>query len=427
MEEKFQVGPDFPKLLDNNDPLGHFKQRFYIREGVIYMCGNSLGLASKDAEEGLLNAIEKWKEEGVKIWTVDDSKYYLYSSYLARLLVPIVGADEDEIAVTNTTTTNIHQVISTFYKPTSTKYKILVDDINFPTDRYAIESQVRLKGYDPKDAVKVVESINGKFLNEDDVIDAMSPDVAIVFLPAVYYRTAQVVDMEKVTNAAKERDILIGWDLCHAVGVLELDLKKLDSDFAVWCNYKYLNGGPGSAAALYINRKHFNLLPGMAGWFGNKSETQFLLRQEFDHQKDAGGWQIGTPNIFSMAPLEGALKMFKEAGISNIRKKSLHITKYLMYLIEAKLTKYGFTIGSYKEDSKRGGHVCLQHDEGYRISLALKDRKVVSDFRDPNVIRVTPTALYTSYSDVYEMVDILIDVMEKQSYLNFSLKLNLVV
>ncbi|XP_026750968.2 kynureninase-like [Galleria mellonella] len=427
MEVKFQDGVDFSKLLDNNDPLGHFRQRFYIRKHVVYMCGNSLGLASKDAEAGLLRALDKWKEEGVAIWNIDDSKYYLYSSHLARLLAPIVGSEEDEIAVMDTTTTNIHQVISTFYKPTDAKYKILVDDINFPTDRYAIDSQVRLKGYDPRDAVKVVKSIDGKFINEDDVIDAMTPDVAIVFLPTVYYRTAQVLDMEKVTKAAKDRGILVGWDLCHAIGILEIDLKALDCDFAVWCNYKYLNGGPGSAAALYINRKHFNLLPGLAGWYGNRVETQFLLRQEFDHQKDAGGWQIGSPNVFSMAPLKGALKMFNEAGMANIRKKSLHITKYLMYLVEKKLKKYGFTIGNYREDSKRGGHVCLEHNEGYRISLALKDRGVVPDFRDPNIIRLTPTALYTSYTEVYEVVNILIDIMENHSYLNISLKRKLVV
>ncbi|KAM3958498.1 kynureninase [Aphomia sociella] len=427
MEGKYEEGPDFPKLLDNNDPLGHFRQRFYLKKGVIYMCGNSLGLASKDAEEGLLIALEKWKEEGVAIWNVDNSKYYLYSSYLARLLSPIVGADEDEIAVMETTTTNIHQVISTFYKPTYDKYKILVDDINFPTDRYAIDSQVILKGYDPKDAVKVVKSPDGKFLNEDDVIEAMTPDVAIVFLPTVYYRTAQVLDMEKVTRAAKDRGIIIGWDLCHAIGALEINLKDLDSDFAVWCNYKYLNGGPGSAAALYINRKHFNLLPGMAGWYGNKTETQFLLRQEFDHQKDAGGWQIGSPNVFSMATLEGALKMFNEAGMADIRRKSLHITRYLMHLVELKLSKYGFTIGNSMEDSKRGGHICLEHDEGYRISLALKARRVVPDYRDPNVIRMTPIALYTSYSEVYNVVDILVDIMKHKSYLEFSLKRNLVV
>ncbi|XP_026727583.1 uncharacterized protein LOC113493770 [Trichoplusia ni] len=415
MKDQFQIDPEYPKLLDNNDPLGQFRQRFFLKEDQIYMCGNSLGLATKDAEECVLEVMEKWKENGIKIWTVEDNKYYLYSRNLAELMAPIVGSDPDELAIFGGTTINIHQGISTFYKPTKDKYKILVDDINFPTDRYAVDSQVRLKGYEPEEAVKVVKS-RGNFMEEDDIIDAMTEDVALIFLPNVYYRTAQVLDMEKITRAAKERGILIGWDLCHGIGAVEINLKKLDADFAIWCTYKYLNGGPGSSAAIYINRKHFKRLPGLTGWYGNKIETQFLLRQEFDHQQDANGWQIGTPNVLSMASLEGALRVINEAGVPNMRKKSLHITAYLMYLIENKLSNYGFTIGNLREDSRRGGHVCLEHDEGYRISIALKARGVAQDFREPNVIRLTPTALYTSYQEVYKIVDILLDIVKTESY-----------
>ncbi|XP_063829850.1 kynureninase-like [Ostrinia nubilalis] len=415
MEKQYSDGLDYPKELDNNDRLGHFRQRFFLKKGVIYMCGNSLGLASKDAEAIILILLDKWKDHGVKIWNVDNGKYYMYSECLAKLMAPLVGAEKDEIAFAGSTTTNIHQAVSTLYKPTKDRYKILVDDINFPTvhtDRYAIDSQVRLKGYDPKDAVKVVKSVEGKFLNEDQVIEAMTEDVVLILLPTVYYRTAQVVDMAKITAAAKKRGIIIGWDLSHAVGAVEVDLKSLDADFAVWCTYKYLNGGPGATSALYVNRRHFQKVPGLAGWFGNRHETQFLLRQEFDHQPDASGWQIGTPSLLAMAGLEASLTMFNG---------------YLMYLIEKKLVEHGFTIGNNKEDSKRGGHVCLEHDEGYRISLALKARGVVPDFRDPNVIRLTPTALYTSYAEVYNVVDILLDIIKTESYKQFSVKRNLVV
>lgn len=426
MKVVYQDDSEYPKSLDNNDPLGHFRQRFYLKKDSIYMCGNSLGLATKDAEDCVLEVMERWKEEGIKIWTVKDNKYYLYSRYLSKLMGPIVGADPDEICIFGGTTINIHQGISTFYKPTKEKYKILVDDINFPTDRYAVDSQVRLQGYEPKDAVKVVKS-NGKFMDEDDIINAMTDDVALVFLPTVYYRSAQVLDMVKITKAAKERGILIGWDLCHGVGAIEINLKEVDADFAIWCTYKYLNGGPGSSAALYINRRHHKRLPGLAGWYGNKIETQFLLRQEFDHQQDANGWQIGTPNVLSMASLEGALRVINEAGIPNMRKKSLHITGYLMYLIEKKLGDYGFTVGNLREDSKRGGHVCLEHDEGYRISIALKSRGIVPDFRDPNVIRLTPTALYTSYEEVYQLVEILLDIVKTESYKAIGKNRNYVV
>ncbi|XP_063539853.1 kynureninase-like [Cydia strobilella] len=424
---KFEEGSEYPKELDNNDCLGHYRQRFYIQKGVIYMSGNSLGLASKDAEETLQIAVEKWKEESIKIWNVDDSKYFLYSKYLAKLMSPLIGVDEDEIAVTGSTTMSIHQTISTFYKPTNKRFKILVDDLNFPTDRYAVDSQVRLKGFEPSEAVKVVKSQDGKFLDEDKIIEAMTDDVAIILLPTVLYRSAQVLDMKKVTNAAKERGIIIGWDLCHAIGCVEIDLGSLDCDFAVWCTYKYLNGGPGSTAALYINRKHFKNLPGLAGWFGNKPETQFLLRQEFEHNQDGSGWQIGSPSILSMAPIEGALKMFHEAGMSNIRMKSLCLTSYLMFLIERKLSSFGFSIGNLREDSRRGGHVCLEHEEAYRISMALKSQGVVPDFREPNVIRLAPIAFYTSYVEVYDMVAILIDIMEREAHKEFSAKRNFVV
>ncbi|XP_075979640.1 kynureninase-like [Anticarsia gemmatalis] len=426
MHQEYQEDSEYPKLMDNNDPLGRFRQRFYLKKGNIYMCGNSLGLASKDAEDCILQAIEKWKDEAIKIWNVDDHKYYLYSNYLANLMAPLVGADPEEIAITGGTTINIHQAISTFYKPTEDRYKILVDDINFPTDRYAVDSQVRLHGYTPEEAVKVVKSHN-LLMNEDDIINAMTDDVAIVLLPTVYYRSAQVLDMVKISKAAKEKGIIIGWDLCHAAGSIEVNLKEVDADFAMWCTYKYLNGGPGSAAALYINRKHFTKLPGLAGWFGNKHNTQFLLKQEFDHQQNASGWQTGTPSVFSMATLEGSLKIMNEAGITNIRRKSLHITGYLMFLIESKLKEYGFAIGNLKEDEKRGGHVCLEHDEGYRISMALKAKGVVPDFRDPNVIRLTPAALYTSYEEVYKMVDILLDIAKTESYKSFNKNRNFVV
>lgn len=427
MDQKFQDGPDYPEMMDNNDRLGHFKQRFYIKNGTIYMCGNSLGLCSRDAEETLLRALEDWKDEGVKMWNIANSKYYLYSNNLAQLMAPLINADPAEVVITGSTTINIHQVISTFYKPGNVRYKILVDNLNFPTDRYAVDSQVRLKGYDPKDAVKVVESRDGSFITEDDIIQAMTEDVALILLPTVLYRSAQVLDMEKISRVAREKDIIIGWDLCHAIGAMEIDFKSLEVDFAVWCTYKYLNGGPGSSAAIYINRKHFHKLPGLTGWFGNKKETQFLLSQEFEHQQDASGMQIGSPTILSMATLEGALKIFQEAGMSNIRQKSLHITGYLMYLIETKLQKYGFSIGNLREDSRRGGHVCAEHDEGYRISLALKARGIVPDFREPNVIRMTPVALYTSYTDVYNVVEILLDIMKTDSYKEFSEKRAFVV
>lgn len=427
VKQRFESGAEFPKTLDLKDPLRHFRRRFYVQSETIYMCGNSLGLQSKDAEEAVCNMMLQWRRDAVKMWNTDNYKYKSYSHHLAAKMAPLVGADPDEIVLLGSTTTNIHQAISTFYKPTAARHRILVDDLNFPTDRYAVDSQVRLRGYEPKHAVKVVESRDGKYLNEEHVIEAMTEDVALVLLPTVLYRSAQVIDMRKITRAARERGITIGWDLSHAVGAIPLDLNSLDADFAVWCTYKYLNGGPGSTAGLYINRRHFNEPPGLAGWFGNDAATQFLLRQEFDHQRDASGWQIGTPSLLSMAALEGALAVINEAGIHEMRAKSLQLTDYLMFLLEERLAQYEFAIGNPREDNKRGGHVSLEHPEAYRISITLKECGVVVDYRDPNVLRLAPMALYTSHEDVYRMVDIMVQIMSTEQYKRVSTKRNYVV
>ncbi|KPJ18513.1 Kynureninase [Papilio machaon] len=402
-------------MLDRLDPLRQFRQRFYQTKGEIYLCGHTLGLASIDAEKSLNDLLELWKKEGVSIWMKNNRKYVKYSSLLAELIAPLIKVQPDEIVISGSCTSNIHVAMCTLYKPTSRKYKVLVDDINFSSDRYAVDSQVRLKNLDPRDAVKVVHC-QGSFMDEDLIINSMTEDVALLLLPVVYYKTSQVLEMKRICEKANELDIIIGLDVSHAIGVIDLDLQVLNIDFAVWCTYKYLNGGPGSCAGLYINKKHFHLMPGLAGWYGNKDETRLQFKQEFDHQKNANGWQIGTPCLFSMAPLQGSLEIFNEAGIKNIRKKSLRITAYLMYLIDKKLVRYGFNVGNLREDEKRGGHVCVVHVDARRISLALKSRGIVTDFREPDIMRVAPIALYNTYEEVYKFVEILLDIMKRKTY-----------
>lgn len=419
----FESTAAFAEKMDKEDRLSRFKERFYIGKDIIYMDGNSLGLCSKDAEKYLLKALSDWKEYGIDVWTHPNTNYFFYQDKLGELLAPLINAEPEEVTVCTNTTINVHQGIATFYQPTPERNKILMDDLNFPTDRYAVYSQIRLHGYDPEECLKIVESRDGKYINEDDIIAAMTEDVCLVLLPAVLYRSAQLVDMEKVTGAAHERGIYVGWDLCHSIGAVPHDFKKIDPDFALWCNYKYLNGGPGAIAGLYINKKHFNKEPGLAGWQGNNKETQFELRQTFTHAEYAGGWQTGTQPVFSMAPIEGSLRMFEEAGIENLREKSLRLTAYMMYLIDEKLTKYGFTIGNPRADTlMRGGHVALEHDDAIRINAALKNNGVVPDFRYPNVIRLAPVPLYISYSDVYEMIERIIKIMETKEYEKYSKK-----
>lgn len=423
MKNNFQADRAYAQWLDDNDPLKEIRGRFYVQKDEIYMDGNSLGLASKDAEEALLKMLETWKKEGIKLW---DGLFH-YAGKLGELSAPLINAYPDEIVITGSTTINIHQCISTLYKPTKDRYKILVDDLNFPTDRYAIDSQVRLRGYTPDEAVKVVKSSDGRLIDEEEVIAAMTNDVAIILLPTVLYRSSQVLDMRKVTKAAHDRGILIGWDLCHAIGAIPMDFKEVQPDFAVWCTYKYLSAGPGSIAGLYMNRKHFKETPGLAGWWGNKDETQFELKHQFEHQQDASGWQIGSPSFLAMAPLEGTLNIFNEVGIEKIREKSLLITAYLMYLIDEKLERYGFNVGNPREDNRRGGHVCLEHQEAYRICKALKQAGIVPDFREPNVIRLAPIALYNTYQEVYTLVETLEKIAVEKIYEQFSNERTLVV
>ncbi|MBQ8143408.1 MAG: aminotransferase class V-fold PLP-dependent enzyme, partial [Butyricicoccus sp.] len=232
----------------------------------------------------------------------------------------------------------------------------------------------------------------------------------------------QLLDLPRLTREAHARGILIGFDLCHSVGNIDHDFGSIDCDFALWCNYKYLSGGPGAIAGLYINRRHFGRGPGLAGWWGNRKDTQFELRDHFEHAQNAGGWQTGTGSVLSLAAVDGALDVYNGIEMSDVRAKSLDMTAYLMHLIDTELKQYGFTIGNPREDAVRGGHVALEHPEAIRINEALKAAGVVPDFRYPNVIRLAPQPLYIRYVDVYDMVQILKDIMENKLYEKYENK-----
>lgn len=427
MTAAFRLDLAFAQEMDEKDPLKHFKQRFYLDDEELYFDGNSLGACSMDAENALLDMIALWKKEKILLWNIEDGKYFKYPQYLGSLFAPLVNAEPNEVTVTNSVTMNIHQALSTFYKPTEKRYKILVDDLNFPTDIHAVKSQIKLHGLNPEDALVVVKSRDGRTLEEADIIHAFDEDIAVALLPSLLYRSAQLLDIDAVTKAAHAKGILIGWDLSHSIGSVPHDFKNANPDFAVWCTYKHISAGPGSSAALYINKKHFGTEPGMAGWHGNKKATLFQLSHDHDPESDADAWLTGTPNMLSMAPLEGMLKLFHEAGMDKIRKKSLDLTDYLIFLIEEKLSTYGFANGTPIPHERRGGHVALEHEEAYRICLALKDRNVVPDFREPNVIRLAPVALYTSFEDVHKVVGILEDIGENRLFENYTNKRSLVV
>ncbi|MBU6079817.1 kynureninase [Allobacillus halotolerans] len=415
-----QPTKEYAEKLDQQDALRDMKKEFYVQEDQIYLDGNSLGLMPKRAEDTLNEVIDSWKNFGIDGWSEGKYPWYYLSENLGKQVASLIGAKPEEVIVTGSTTTNLHQLAATFYRPEGKRTKILADELNFPSDIYALQSQLLLHGYDPDEHLIQVQSEDGRTIDEDKIIESMSDEVALIILPTVLYRSGQLLNIEKVTKAANERGIPIGWDGCHSVGAIPHHFHDLDVDFAYWCHYKYVNSGPGGVAGLFVHEKHLDKRPGLTGWFGSDKDRQFDMEHTFTKAHTAGAYQIGTPHIFSVAPLIGSLQLFEEAGgIEKIREKSLQQTRYMMALVEEKLMAYGFELGNPVEDEHRGGHICLEHPEAARIAKALKEQNVIPDFRAPNVLRVAPIAFYTSYADIYEAVERLQFIMENETYKAF--------
>ena len=413
---------DHARRLDAADPLRHFRARFYTRPDRIYLDGNSLGLASRDAESAVLAALEAWKHHAIDGWTEGERPWFYLAEELGALQADLVGAQPDELVVTGTTTANLHSLVATFYQPNGRRTKLLADELNFPSDIYALGSQVRLRGYDPAEHLILAKSRDGRTLHESDLIAAMTDDVGLVMLPSVLYRSGQLLDLERLTRAAHERGIPIGFDCSHSVGAVPHRLHDWGVDFAFWCNYKYVNGGPGAVGSLYVHRRHFGTQPGLVGWFGCNKERQFDMALEFDQAPGAGAWQISTPPVLSAAALYGALAISREAGIQAIRRKSLDQTTYLIHLVDQLLSAapYSFSIGTPRDEPRRGGHVALEHPEAVRLARALKARGIIPDFRPPNVIRLAPIALYTTYEELWQTVQTLRQILDTADHLQFS-------
>ncbi|HYF90734.1 MAG TPA: kynureninase [Symbiobacteriaceae bacterium] len=419
MTTQYALGPEYALDRDLQDPLRAFRDRFYVQPGRIYLDGNSLGLAGRDAEAAVLRALEDWKRHGVEGWTAGDRPWFYMAEELGALQSALMGAEPAELVVTGTTTVNLHALVATFYRPAGRRRKILTDELNFPSDLYALQSQVRLHGGDPAADLVLAPSRDGRTLDEADVIAAMTEDVALVLLPGVLYRSGQLLDMERLTRAAHERGILIGFDCCHSAGAVPHSLHDWGGDFAFWCTYKYLNAGPGAVATLFVHERHFGTLPGLTGWFGCHKNRQFDMAPQFHQAPGAGAWQISTPNVLSAAALYGSLAVHNEAGMTAIREKSLEQTGYLIFLIDSLLAPLGFAVGTPRDAARRGGHVALEHPDALRICKALKAQGVIPDFRPPDVVRLAPVALYCSYHDLWETVQVLKRIAEERLYESF--------
>ncbi len=402
--------------LDAADLLSSFREQFYAMPGTVYLDGNSLGLLSKNAEAAVLHVLQEWRERAVEGWTESDPEWFTLAETLGERAGTLIGAEPGSVVVTGSTTTNLHQLLATLYRPERERRVILADALNFPSDLYALESHLRLRGLDPQTSLRFVQSRDGFTLDETEVIAQMTEDVQMVVLPAVLFVSGQLLDMKRLAEAAKERGILIGFDLAHSIGVLPHVLAEWGVDFAFWCSYKYLNGGPGAAGGLYLAPQHWGKEPGMAGWFSGRKETQFEMRMALDPAPAAGALQIGTPPILSMAPLAGALQITQEASIEAIRAKSLKLTDFLMRMLETLHPESTFV--NPREPSRRGGQICWRHPDARQLSAALRRRGVIGDFRPPDILRLAPAPLYVSFADCVEAVSRLLDLMKSGDYRN---------
>ena len=412
------------KEMDQRDALARFKEEFYQKEGQLYMDGNSLGLMSKRAEIRLNELVDSWKTHAIEGWTEGRNPWFTLAEDMSARIAPFIGARAHEVMVTGSITSNIHQMLSTLFQPAADRSVIVVDDLNFPSDIYAVESHLRVRGLEPKTAMRKIRSNDGYTLEMADITEELKEDVAVLLLPSVLYRSGQLLPLREITEAAHAKGILVGFDLAHSIGAMPHDLHDCGVDFAVWCHYKYMNSGPGGTGGLYIHEQHHHLLPGNAGWFGSDKAKQFDMDHHFTKAQGAGAYQIGTPNIFSMAPLLGSIELFEEAGIEAIREKSLELTRLLRKLVAEHIPDLQDV--TPEADEERGGHIAFAHPEAARICKALKHAEVVPDFRAPNIIRLAPIAFYTSFCDVEEMVKRLKSIMENELYKNFSNERNVV-
>lgn len=411
------LGEAYARERDAADPLGDFADRFTLPD-ELYLDGNSLGPVSDAAEQHVDAMLSTWREYGIRGWTESDPPWFTYGESLGDDLAPLLGAAGEECIVTGTTTVNIHTLIGTFLDTLDADDRgVLVNELDFPTDHYAIRAQLRQRGLDPDEHLHLVGSRDGRTIATEDVVAAMDErEVGIVFMPSVLFRSGQLLDVEAITEAAHERDVLAGFDLAHSVGVVPHELSAHGVDFAVWCSYKYLNAGPGAVAGLYVNERHFGTMPALAGWWGHDKETQFDLNLTFTPAEDAGAWQISAVPMLSTAPLAGSLELVHGAGIDRIREKSLELTSYLMTLVDERLAGRGCTVGTPREPERRGGHVAIEHPDAYQLSQALRDRGAIVDFREPNVIRVCPAPLYVGFREVRAFVDLLADLIDERTY-----------
>jgi kynureninase len=417
----FSVDERFAREMDAQDTLHEFRDRFHLPLGkdgkpLIYFAGNSLGPMPKSARAIVEEELDNWARLGVDAHHAVDTPWYTYHEALREPVTRLVSAKPSEVICMNSLTVNLHLMMATFYRPTKSRFKILMEDPAFPSDTYAIKTQIAHYGLEPTDALILARPRKGESrIKMEDIVELINKhadQLAAVMFGGVNFFTGQLFDIERITAAAHQHDIIAGFDLAHAIGNVPLSLHDWNVDFAVWCSYKYLNAGPGAVAGAFVHERHATntTLPRLAGWFGNDPNTRFRLHLEPDFipVPSADGWQISNPPIFSMAPLRAALAVFDEAGgMEPLRAKSIMLTGYLEFLLtEIGSKKFG-VITPHDPDARGCQLSIVAHEHPKELHNELIAAGVKCDFREPNVIRVAPTPLYNTFHEVWRFSKIL--------------------
>ena len=414
----YQNSLDYAKQLDQEDPISYLRNQFHIprdKHGKewLYFTGNSLGLQPKITSKYIEQELDDWANFGVEGHFEAKNPWLSYHELLTDTMAKVVGAKPIEVVVMNTLTTNLHLLMVSFYQPSKTKYKIIIESDAFPSDRYAVQSQLSFHGFDPEEALIEWKPKEGKELLEledlKSILDSQGDEVALLLIGGVNYYTGQYLDIKKIAELGHAKKCMVGIDLAHGAGNIQPNLHDSSIDFAAWCTYKYLNSGPGSLSGLFVHEKHAQRkdLPRFAGWWNHNKETRFNMRQPFDVMEGAEGWQLSNPPILSMAAIKASLDIFEKVGMDALVKKSKKLTGFFEYLVN-EIASDTIEIITPTNPNERGCQLSLQvKNVDKNLHKKLTENNIITDWREPDVIRCAPVPMYTSFEDVYHMVTIL--------------------
>ena len=418
----FKLGLDYAIEQDQNDNLNHYRNQFHIPKDKkgndwLYFTGNSLGLQPKITKQYIDQELEDWANLGVEGHFEAKNPWVKYHEYLTDTMAKVVGAKPIEVVITNTLTTNLHLLMVSFYQPSETKYKIVIESDAFPSDRYAVQTQLEFHGFDANDGLIEWKPRKGEeLLNIEDletILEEQGDDIALLLIGGVNYYTGQYLDLKRIAELGHAKDCMVGIDLAHGAGNIKPELHNSGVDFAAWCTYKYLNSGPGSLAGLFVHEKHAHnkKLKRFAGWWSHNKSTRFNMRQPLDVIPGAEGWQLSNPPILSMAAIKASLDIFNEVGMDALREKSIKLAGYFEFLING-LNNVKIKIITPSNPEERGCQLSIQvKDADKSLHKKLTEAHIITDWREPDVIRCAPTPLYNTFEDVYRMVEKLKEIL----------------